>query len=53
VTRRRFPKVAELAQILRPKRFVVNPTDRRLANAHTIADLRAIARRRTPRAVVD
>ena len=53
MTQRRLPRRAELAQILRPKPFVLNPTDRRLASAHTIADLRAIARRRTPRAVFD
>ncbi|MFF5988932.1 alpha-hydroxy acid oxidase [Prauserella flavalba] len=53
MTKRRLPRPAELAEILRPKPFVANPTDRRLAAAHTIADLRTIARRRTPRAVFD
>ncbi|WP_307849455.1 alpha-hydroxy acid oxidase [Qaidamihabitans albus] len=53
MTRRRVPRPAELGQILRPKPLVLNPTDRRLAAAHTIGDLRAIARRRTPRAVFD
>lgn len=42
-----------MQQILRPKPVKLNPTDRRLSNAHTIADLRTIARRRTPRAVFD
>jgi L-lactate dehydrogenase (cytochrome) len=53
VTKRRLPKPSELKQILRPKPIVLNPTDRRLANAHTIADLRMIARKRTPRAAFD
>ncbi|MBE8523808.1 alpha-hydroxy-acid oxidizing protein [Amycolatopsis sp. H6(2020)] len=53
VTKRRLPKPSELQQILRPKPIVLNPTDRRLANAHTIADLRMIARKRTPRAAFD
>jgi L-lactate dehydrogenase (cytochrome) len=53
VTKRRLPRPEELAQILRPKPLILNPTDRRLANAHTIADLRTIARRRSPRAVFD
>ncbi|UIJ64014.1 alpha-hydroxy-acid oxidizing protein [Amycolatopsis acidiphila] len=53
VTKRRAPKVGELKQILRPKPLVLNPTERRLGNAHTIADLRTIARLRTPRAVFD
>ncbi|GAB2976507.1 alpha-hydroxy acid oxidase [Amycolatopsis acidiphila] len=53
MTKRRAPKVGELKQILRPKPLVLNPTERRLGNAHTIADLRTIARLRTPRAVFD
>ncbi|GAB2783366.1 alpha-hydroxy acid oxidase [Amycolatopsis magusensis] len=53
MTKRRLPRPAELAEILRPKPFKLNPTERRLANAHTIADLRTIARRRSPRAVFD
>ena len=53
VTKRRLPKPDELKQILRPKPIVLNPTERRLANAHTIADLRMIARKRTPRAAFD
>ncbi|HET6502079.1 MAG TPA: alpha-hydroxy acid oxidase [Amycolatopsis sp.] len=53
MTKRRVPKPSELREILRPKPIKLNPTERRLANAHTIADLRAIARRRTPRAVFD
>jgi len=53
VTGRRLPRPAELAQILRPRPFVLNPRERRLSRAHTIADLRAIARKRSPRAVFD
>jgi L-lactate dehydrogenase (cytochrome) len=53
VTQRRVPRPAELAEILRPRPFVLNPTERRLARAHTIADLRTIARKRSPRAVFD
>ena len=53
MTRRRLPRAAELAWLLRPKPFVLNPTDRRLASAQTIADLRALARRRCPSAVFD
>lgn len=53
MTRRRLPKPSELREILRPKPVKLNPTERRLANAHTIADLRTVARRRTPRAVFD
>ncbi len=53
VTKRRLPKPSELKQILRPKPIVLNPTERRLAGAHTIADLRMLARKRTPRAAFD
>ncbi|KIZ17599.1 alpha-hydroxy acid oxidase [Streptomyces natalensis] len=53
MTKRRLPRPNELAQILRPKPVVLSPTDRRLESAHTIADLRYMARRRSPRAVFD
>jgi len=43
---------AELRPLLKPRRPQLGPTER-LARAATIADLRAIARRRTPRAVFD
>jgi L-lactate dehydrogenase (cytochrome) len=39
--------------MLRPGRIPLDPTERRLGRAHTIADLRAIAARRSPRAVFD
>jgi L-lactate dehydrogenase (cytochrome) len=50
---RRIPRPAELLPLLRPAPFVRNGTERRLQRAANIADLRAIARRRTPRAVFD
>ena len=50
---RRVPRPADLAPLLRLRRPVWNPTERRLAAALTIEDLRRIARRRTPRAVFD
>ncbi len=50
---RRLPRPSELRELLRPRPFVWDATDRRLARAVSIADLRAIARRRTPRAVFD
>jgi L-lactate dehydrogenase (cytochrome) len=51
--KRRLPKPGELAEVLRPRPFVRDPVDRRLARAHTVGDLRRIGRRRTPRAVFD
>jgi L-lactate dehydrogenase (cytochrome) len=39
--------------LLRAERMPLDPTQRRLDRAHTIADLRAIAARRSPRAVFD
>jgi L-lactate dehydrogenase (cytochrome) len=51
--KRQFPKLKELAPLLKMKKPQLNPTARRLANAHTIYDLRAIAKRRTPRAPFD
>jgi L-lactate dehydrogenase (cytochrome) len=53
LARRRFPRWSELQPLLRPERIPLDPTERRLARAHTIADLRAIAARRAPRAVFD
>ena len=50
---RQIPRLSELRPLLRLQPFERNPTDRRLAKALTIADLRTIARRRTPRAVFD
>ncbi|HEY0816357.1 MAG TPA: alpha-hydroxy acid oxidase [Pseudonocardia sp.] len=53
MVQRRLPRPAELAPLLRPAPFVRDATARRLRRAESIADLRAIARRRTPRAVFD
>jgi L-lactate dehydrogenase (cytochrome) len=50
---RRLPRPAELRPLLRPRPVVWDATERRLARAASIADLRMIARRRTPRAVFD
>jgi len=52
-TRRRLPRWSELRPLLRPRPVELNPTERRLSRALTIADLRAAARRRTPRAAFD
>ena len=51
--RRRLPRPAELAPLLRFKRPALSPVRRRLQNALTIDDLRSIARRTTPRAAFD
>lgn len=51
--RRQLPRRRELAPLLRVDRPDWSPKRRRLAAALTIADLRAIARRRTPRAAFD
>ncbi|MGH3517338.1 MAG: alpha-hydroxy acid oxidase [Haloechinothrix sp.] len=53
MTKRRLPRPGELAQILRPRPIVLNARERRLSRANTIADLRTIARKRSPRAVFD
>jgi L-lactate dehydrogenase (cytochrome) len=53
MTDRQMPRWSELKPLLRPKPVTLNPTDRRLERALTIADLRAIAKRRTPRSVFD
>lgn len=53
MVQRRFPRPSELRPLLRPAPFVRDATERRLARAASIGDLRTIARRRTPRAVFD
>jgi L-lactate dehydrogenase (cytochrome) len=50
---RRLPRPSELRPLLKPAPLIRDATDRRLARAASIADLRDIARRRTPRAVFD
>jgi L-lactate dehydrogenase (cytochrome) len=46
--KRQVPKVKDFAPLLNFKMPEANATARRLSNAHTIADLRRIAKRRTP-----
>jgi L-lactate dehydrogenase (cytochrome) len=53
MTTRRLPRWEELRPLLRFQRIPLDPTERRLAGANTIPDLRHIALRRTPRAVFD
>src|SRR6188508_2277349 len=53
MTARRVPRWSEVRPLLRPRRTVLNTTDRRLAGTASIADLRVLARRRVPRAVFD
>jgi L-lactate dehydrogenase (cytochrome) len=53
VTTRQVPRWSELKPLLRPRSVEWNPTRRRLSSALTIADLRTVARRRTPRSVFD
>ncbi|XTP38413.1 alpha-hydroxy acid oxidase (plasmid) [Mycobacterium sp. TJFP1] len=51
--KRQIPKPAELSDILSFKKPDFNGSRRRLSSAQTIGDLRAIAKRRTPRAAFD
>ena len=53
MVQRQLPNVSELAELMRFKTPTLNATDRRLEKALTIADLRAIAKRRTPKAPFD
>jgi L-lactate dehydrogenase (cytochrome) len=53
VTARSRPRWSELKPLLRPGRVELNATERRLARAASVADLRLLARRRAPRAVFD
>ncbi len=50
---RHWPRWSELAPLLRPRTVSLDPTERRLASAASILDLRLLARRRAPRAVFD
>jgi L-lactate dehydrogenase (cytochrome) len=51
--RRQLPRPAQVRELLRPAPIQLDATDRRLARAASIADLRALAGRRAPRAVFD
>jgi L-lactate dehydrogenase (cytochrome) len=53
VTRRRIPRWSDVRPYLRTGPIRLDPTERRLASAATIPDLRAVARRHVPRAVFD
>jgi L-lactate dehydrogenase (cytochrome) len=53
VTRRQLPRRHDLAPLVRFRRPVWSATERRLAAALTIEDLRRVAKRRTPRAAFD
>lgn len=53
MVRRRFPRLRDLLPLLKFKKPTLNLKRRRLANALTIADLRVVAKRRTPRAAFD
>ena len=51
--KRQLPRPRDLRPLIQFKRPAINPTQRRLDAALTIADLRRIAKRRTPRAAFD
>ena len=51
--KRQVPKARDLAPLLKFKKPVLSPRERRLAKALTIEDLRRIAKRRTPKAAFD
>ena len=51
--KRRVPRVRDLAPLIQFKRPQFDATKRRLDAAHTIHDLRRIAKRRTPKAAFD
>jgi len=50
---RRVPRWSEVTELVRPRLLPGDATDRRLARAATIGDLRELARRTVPRAVFD
>jgi L-lactate dehydrogenase (cytochrome) len=51
--KRQLPNLKELRELMQFKKPEFNPVKRRLDNALTVADLRAIAKRRTPKAPFD
>ncbi|MEV0389351.1 alpha-hydroxy acid oxidase [Nonomuraea sp. NPDC050643] len=53
MSKRQLPRWSGLRPLLRRRPFVADPVERRLSRAHTVADLRALARRRVPRSVFD
>ncbi|MFT4128314.1 MAG: alpha-hydroxy acid oxidase [Gordonia sp. (in: high G+C Gram-positive bacteria)] len=50
---RQFPKPDEIVELMRFRKPTLDRTGNRLSKAHTIGDLRAIAKRRTPTAAFD
>jgi len=50
---RQLPRAHDLAPLMKFKKPVLSPRERRLASALTIEDLRQVAKRRTPRAAFD
>lgn len=50
---RQLPRWSELQPLIARRPFIADSIDRRLARAHTIDDLRTMARRRVPRPVFD
>ncbi|MCT9820991.1 alpha-hydroxy-acid oxidizing protein [Microbacterium sp. W1N] len=53
MVQRQLPKVPELLELMQFKKPELDATKRRLESALTIADLRTIAKRRTPKAAFD
>jgi len=53
VVRHQFPRPAELSRLIAFRKPVWSATERRLRSALTIDDLRAIAKRRTPKGAFD
>ncbi len=53
MVRRQFPRPVEIFDMMRFRAPDLDATRRRLSTAHSVADLRAIAQRRVPRAVFD
>ncbi|HWD04092.1 MAG TPA: alpha-hydroxy acid oxidase [Amycolatopsis sp.] len=53
ISRRQFPRVAELRPLLRPKLPRLTGVEDRLAAAANVDDVKQLARRRAPRAVFD
>jgi len=53
MVKRRFPRPRDLAPLMQFRKIELNGKKRRLAQALTIDDLRAIAKRRTPQAPFD
>ncbi len=51
--KRQLPKPRDLAPLIQFKKVELSPSQRRLSSALTIEDLRAVAKRRTPRAAFD